>query len=123
MNVAYAAPALVLHSGPIALLLSTLIMAGMAALTATSVLMVTADKPPSVLARAVLGVMLLVMINVSAVIGIVTPIAKLGAWAPRMQWIAVLIWRALIAWAAWRSIKAWRTLQHRPNPFLANPPQ
>lgn len=108
MNVAYAAPALVLHSGPIALLLSTLIMAGMAALKATSVLMVPADKPPSVL----------VMINVSAVIGIVTPIAKPGAWAPRMQWIAILIWRALIAWAAWRSIKAWRTLQHRPHPFL-----
>ena len=58
----------------------------------------------------------------AAVIGTVTPVTKLGAWAPQAQWLAVLVWLALLGWAAWRSGKAWRTLRQRPQPFLANAP-
>ncbi|MBS0381282.1 MAG: hypothetical protein JSR56_02515 [Proteobacteria bacterium] len=115
-------PAVVLHSGPMALLLCTLIMAGMASLAATAVLLAMAGRPLGVPAAAILGIVVLVLINVSAVIGIVTPVTKLGTWATQAQWLVVLVWFALIASAAWRATLAWRTLQHRPQPFLANAP-
>lgn len=116
------APAVVLHSGPMALLLCTLTMAGMAAVMVAAVLMVMASTPMGTPTMVILGFVVLVMISSSSILGIVTPLAKLGTWAVQMQWIAVLIWLALIAWAAWRSIKAWRTLLQRPHPFLANAP-
>lgn len=116
-------PALVLRSGPMALLLSTLLMGGMAALMFAAVLMLMAGRPMRTFTKVVLFILVLVLINVSAIVGVVTPITKLGSWGQYAQWLAALAWLALIAWATWRSGKAWRALQSRPHPFLANPPQ
>lgn len=115
-------PALVLHSGPMALLLASLLMAGMAAIMVTAVLTAVAGRPPGTFATAAVGVVVLVMVCATSILSIITPLAKLGAWAPQAQWLAVLVWLALIAWAAWRSRKAWRALRQRPQPFLVNAP-
>lgn len=115
-------PALVLHSGPMALLLVSLLMAGMAAIMVTAVLTAVAGRPSGTFATAAVGVVVLVMVCATAILSIITPLAKLGTWGVQAQWLVVLAWLALIGWAAWRSGKAWRTLRQRPQPFLANAP-
>lgn len=115
-------PAVMLHGGPLALLLATLTMAGMAMPAAAAVLMVLAGRPMRTFATVLLGVAVMVLINTSAIFAVVTPITKLGAWATQVQWLLLLAWLAMLAWAAWRTRTAWRVLQSRPHPFLANAP-
>jgi hypothetical protein len=113
-------PVAVLQRGPLALLLCTLIMAGMAALMALAVLTVFVGRPLGTFTLVGLGVLVLVLINVSASIGIITHASVPGAWMVRAQWLVALVWLVLIAWATWRARQAWQTLRRRPQPFLAN---
>lgn len=111
--------AALLRLGWMPIVFATIFEAGAAALTVTLALQVWTGQTLRLTTKAILGVVLLALINTSAVVVLVAP-AHHGPALVFLPPLLVLAWSALIVWVLAHAVRAWRVLRRRPHPYLAN---
>ena len=100
--------------------ITTLLVLGMAAVTAMLTLRAFAGLPAGKFGLGVLTVLATILMMASLPLAMTLP--KLLAHTPQAIWAAWALdvaWLLLAGWAAFRARHAWRVLQQRPHPFLA----
>lgn len=100
-----------------AFLAAILVEAGFAALGALAVLRILVGRPLGIFVKVGLGLLLIVLVDASAILAFTTQASKWSAGL-QLEWWLVLAWLVLGGVATWRALVAWRQLQRRPHPFL-----
>lgn len=108
-----------LHLGVLAYASMTLILFGMCAAAAMSLLRVFAGRPLGSVAQACIAGVAFVLMCVSLPMVYITPMAKLGPSAGLVEWGLLVAWLVFAAWMAWLALRAWQAFRLRPHPFLS----
>jgi hypothetical protein len=108
-----------LHVGVLAYVLTTLIVAGVLAPTALSLLRLFAGRPLGTIAQTCIIVAAFVLMGVTLPLVYLTPMAKLGPVAYFIEWGLLAAWLVFAAWMTLLALRAWRTFRLRPHPFLS----
>lgn len=113
-----AASEYLLHLGALAYALTALILLGMVATTASSLLRVFAARALGGVAQTSIIVAACVLMGVSLPLIYVTPMAKLGPVAELIEWGLLAAWLVFTGWMTVLALRAWRVFRLRPHPFL-----
>ena len=108
-----------LHLGAPAYALTTLIVLGMGAATAMSLLRVFAGRALGNVVQTCIAGVAFVLMSVSLPLVYLTPMAKLGPVADWIEWGLLMAWLVFAAWMAWLARRAAQTFRLRPHPFLS----
>jgi hypothetical protein len=108
-----------LHLGALAYALTTLMVLGMGATVAMSLLRVFAGRALRNVVQTCIAGVAFVLMCVSLPLAYLTPMAKLGPAADLIEWGLSGAWLVFAAWMGWMSWRAWRAFWLRPHPFLA----
>lgn len=109
-----------LHMGALAFALTTLIVLGMVAATAASLLRVFAGRALGNVVQAGIAGVALALMCVSLPLVYVTPMARLGPAADWIEWGLLAAWLVFAASMTWLALRAWQTFWLRPHPFLSD---
>ena len=120
MTLCMLVPMAVLELGAIGFVNALLVEATFVALTAMAVLRILSGTPTRLAMKITLGVLLIVLVDVSASLVFIAPLTKHGAIGSYIGWSLAAAWLLFAAWATWRAIVAWGKLQRRPHPFLGS---
>ena len=115
-----AASEYLLHLGALAYALTILILLGMVAATALSLLRVFAGNALGTVAQASIIVVACVLMGVSLPLIYITPMAKLGPVAGMIEWGLLAAWLVFTGWMTVLALRAWRAFRLRPHPFLSH---
>jgi hypothetical protein len=108
-----------LHLGALACALTTLIMFGMVAAAAMSLLRVFAGRALGNVAQSCIAGAAFLLMCVSLPLVYLTSMARLGPVAELIEWGLLLAWLVFAAWMTWLAMLAWHAFQRRPHPFLS----
>lgn len=111
-----------LHLGFAALALTTLVVIGMCAATALVLLRAFIGRPFRPFVQMLLSGSALVLMCVTLPLAFVTPLAKLGSMAMRVEWLLLAAWLVFGACMVVLALRARNCFAHRAHPFLANAP-
>jgi len=114
-----AASEYLLHLGALAYALTTLILLGMIAAAAMSLLRVFAGRALGGFAQGSVIVVACVLMGVSLPLIYITPMAKLGPAAGWVEWGLFAGWLVFAIWMSMLGVRAWRGFRLRPHPFLS----
>lgn len=108
-----------LHVGTLAYLLTTLIVVGVLAPTALSLLRLFSGRPLGTFAQTCIIIATFVLMGVTLPLAYLTPMAKLGPVAGLIEWSLLAAWLVFAAWMTLLALHAWRAFHLRPHPFLS----
>jgi hypothetical protein len=108
-----------LHLGALAYALTTLMVLGMGATAAMSLLRVFAGCALGSVVQSCIAGAAFVLMCVSLPLVYLTPMAKLGPAANVIEWGLSGAWLVFAAWMGWLAWRAWHAFRLRPHPFLA----
>lgn len=110
-----------MHSGALAIALTTAVVACMCLLTGTFLLRAFSGRPVHVVAQAAVGALGLVLMFVSLVFAVIASLGVTGAIATLVAWGVVAVWVVFGGLMAILALRAWRAFKAQPHPFLAGP--
>jgi hypothetical protein len=108
-----------LHVGFLAYAVTTLMVFGVSAAAALSLLRVLAGRSLGNIVQTCIVVGAFVLMGVSLPLVYLTPMAKLGAAAGLVEWGLAAAWLSFAVWMTWLASRAWQAFRLRPHPFLS----